>query len=263
MIPKLIHAVWFGEKPIPADQLKYIESWKKKLPDYQIKIWRDKDLEGLGNNVEFVKFCKEKKKYGFIADWYRLYLVHEYGGIYLDTDVKVYKSFNDILTSRFFLSFIVDSSLQIAVFGAEKGNSVVSDMLSFLERDFAESKTLRVSNEWVTKYFLDNFPDFKLNGLEQHLEAGIDIYPKTYFDTYPSIFDFSGKGGYSVHFCAGSWLKKENGEPVNTKQKITRFIKKVTPPFIIHQRNYLSHVEQVKNYPYYNVYLQTTSKDEK
>lgn len=261
MIPKIIHAIWLGNNEMPGDQKQFVEGWKKKMPDWEIKVWGDDDLKDFGKGIPFVDDLKRDKKYGFISDWYRLYLVYTYGGVYIDTDVEVLKSFDDLLASHFFLSYIVDSSLQIAIFGAEKGNKSVLDLLHFLESDYEKTKKVRVSNEWVTKYFLDTYPDFKLNGKEAHLSNGIDIYPMTYFDSPKSIFDFSKKGGYSIHYCAGSWMK--NGDPSNKisfKQKLKAAIKKITPKFAFRQRFYRLHKKQKEKYPYYDIYLKAKGK---
>ena len=37
MIPKIIHYCWFGGNPLPELAKKCITSWKKFLPDYEIK----------------------------------------------------------------------------------------------------------------------------------------------------------------------------------------------------------------------------------
>lgn len=204
---------------MPADQKQFVEGWKKKMPDWEIKVWGDNDLKDFGKGIPFVENLKRNKKYGFISDWYRLYLVYTFGGIYIDTDVEVLKPFDELLTSHFFLSYIVESSLQIAIFGAEKGNKNVLDLLHFLESDYEKTKKIRVSNEWVTKYFLDTYSDLKLNGKKAHLSNGIDIYPMTYFDSPKSIFDFSKKGGYSIHYCAGSWMKKATRQTRSVSSK--------------------------------------------
>lgn len=263
MIPKFVHAIWLGDRLLPAEYEKNIDGWQKVLQGYQIKVWRDNDLEGIGKDIPFVKYCRENNKYAFLSDWYRLYLIYTYGGIYIDTDVEVYKKFDDLLSSAFFLSFIVDSSLQMAIFGAEPNNSFIKDLLSHLETNFLEGLPLVANNQWVTKYFLDSFPDFKLDGREQHLKCGIDIYPKTFFDTYPSIFDFSKKGGYSVHFCAGSWIENKEGGKNTNVLRLKNKIKKIMPKFMVRQINYLSHVRQAKDYPYYSVYLDTKHKNKK
>ena len=45
MIPKVIHYCWFGGKPIPKEYMKYIDSWKRFLPDYEIKRWDESNFD--------------------------------------------------------------------------------------------------------------------------------------------------------------------------------------------------------------------------
>lgn len=90
MIPKIIHYCWFGNKPMPKEQQKYIEGWKRLMPDYTFKCWSEKDIDV--NAVPFTKEAYEAGKLAFVADYTRVYaLVHE-GGIYMDTDVKLLSS---------------------------------------------------------------------------------------------------------------------------------------------------------------------------
>ena len=44
MIPKIIHFFWFGDKELPDRDKKNIETWKKYCPDYEIKLWNEKEL---------------------------------------------------------------------------------------------------------------------------------------------------------------------------------------------------------------------------
>ncbi|MEG1572616.1 MAG: glycosyl transferase, partial [Bacteroidales bacterium] len=39
MIPKTIHYIWFGGKPIPPLALACINSWKKYLAEYTFVLW--------------------------------------------------------------------------------------------------------------------------------------------------------------------------------------------------------------------------------
>lgn len=45
MIPKIIHYCWFGGNPLPELAIKCIESWKKYLPDYEIKEWNESNFD--------------------------------------------------------------------------------------------------------------------------------------------------------------------------------------------------------------------------
>ena len=91
MIPKIIHYCWFGRGKKSKEIEKYINTWKIILPDYQIIEWNESNFP-----YKKWKFCREAyavKSYAFVADVCRLYALYEMGGIYLDTDVEVLKSF--------------------------------------------------------------------------------------------------------------------------------------------------------------------------
>lgn len=45
MIPKVIHYCWFGRNPLPPLAVKCIESWKRFLPDYEIKEWNEDNFD--------------------------------------------------------------------------------------------------------------------------------------------------------------------------------------------------------------------------
>ena len=99
MIPKVIHYCWFGNNE-KSDKIKFcINTWKKILPDYKFRKWSEKDLDKLGNNI-YIKQAYSAKKYAFVSDVFRLYALYTEGGIYLDTDVEVRKSFNQFLLSK-------------------------------------------------------------------------------------------------------------------------------------------------------------------
>ena len=95
MIPKIIHYIWLGGKPLPKIAKKCIESWKKFCPDYEIKRWDESNLDL--NKYQFVKDAIENKKYAFASDVLRTEILYTYGGIYFDIDVELLKPIDDIL----------------------------------------------------------------------------------------------------------------------------------------------------------------------
>ena len=50
MIPKIIHYCWFGGNPLPESAKKCIASWRKSLPDYEIKDWDERTLPFIAIN---------------------------------------------------------------------------------------------------------------------------------------------------------------------------------------------------------------------
>jgi hypothetical protein len=99
---------------------------------------------------------------------------------------------------------LFDCSLGTAVIGCEKGNPIMKTLLQKLEDDYAETKKFTVSNDWITKHFIENVDGFLLTGKRQSLPGNIEIYPKNYFER----LDISNTGGFTIHHCDGSWRKK-------------------------------------------------------
>ena len=102
-IPKIIHYCWVGGKPKPQSVLYCIESWKRCCPDYEIREWNESNYDFTKN--EYMRQAYEAKKWGFVPDYARLDIVYEYGGIYLDTDVEMLKSFDELLEQDGFMGF--------------------------------------------------------------------------------------------------------------------------------------------------------------
>ena len=122
MIPKIIHACWLGKAEMPQDQKEYVEEWKKLHPDYEIKIWTDETFNEYLNDSLFVKDCIKTKKYGFLSDYFRFVVLYKFGGIYIDTDVELFKKLDDFLDCKMFMGYLVDSSIGTALIGSEQGN---------------------------------------------------------------------------------------------------------------------------------------------
>lgn len=95
MIPKVIHYCWFGMKPIPEEYLRYINSWKKYLPNYEIIEWNESNYDV--NCIPFSREAYEVGKFAYVSDYARLKILYENGGIYFDTDVEVIRNMDDLM----------------------------------------------------------------------------------------------------------------------------------------------------------------------
>lgn len=119
MIPKIIHYCWLSNDPIPQKLQNYMQSWKQKLPDYELILWNFNRFDK--ESCIWVKQAFESKKYAFAADYIRLFALYNYGGIYLDMDVEVIKKFDDLLELKTFMCWQHDApGLEVAAMGAEK-----------------------------------------------------------------------------------------------------------------------------------------------
>ena len=101
MIPKVIHYCWFGKNPLPASAQKCIASWRKYLPDYEIKEWNEDNFEV--NAVPYTQQSYEVRKYAFVSDYARFWILYHFGGLYFDTDVEVIKPLDDIIKRGAFM----------------------------------------------------------------------------------------------------------------------------------------------------------------
>lgn len=99
MIPKIIHYCWFGRGPLPPLVKWCMKSWKKKLPDYTIKLWNEDNFDV--NSIPFVKEAYEARKFAYVADYVRLYALYHEGGIYLDSDERVLRPLDEFLKYNF------------------------------------------------------------------------------------------------------------------------------------------------------------------
>lgn len=120
MIPKKIHFCWLSGDEYPP-LIKYcMDTWHQVLPEYEIILWNAQRFDI--NSIPWVKEAFEAQKYAFAADYIRLYAIYTEGGIYLDSDVEMLKSFNPLLHYKSFIGFeAATEKVEAAIFGAEAG----------------------------------------------------------------------------------------------------------------------------------------------
>jgi hypothetical protein len=200
VIPKVIHCFWFGPAQKPALAQRCIASWRATMPDYEIREWTEANYDV--NKSAFMSEAYANRQWGYIGDFARLDVMYEYGGIYLDVDVEVFKDFAPLLSNTTFFGFMFDCSLSTAVIGSEPGQPVIKEIRAGYD-ELAGNRSL--SNDIYTRFFLRRFPQFKLNNQRQQLDE-VTIYPKEYFD-FPVL---RGEGGYSMHLFMGSWRRRND-----------------------------------------------------
>ncbi len=229
MIPKIIHYCWLSGDPYPENIQRCIDSWKRVLPDYEIILW-DTNRFNLSSS-DWVMQAFEAKKYAFAADYIRMYALYNYGGIYLDSDVEVFKSFDDFLENDFFFGYEYTGIPEAAVIGADKGLPWIKQCLDwYLKNDYLDKKgwEKKVIAPLILKYGFEATLKVKLidKGIIQKVCGGC-VYPYDYFsarDWYTGNKLIS-KNTYSIHYFKGSWYTKDI--KIKTKNTIHSFLIKV------------------------------------
>jgi hypothetical protein len=95
MIPKVIHYCWFGGNSLPDDAKKCLASWRKYFPNYEIREWNETNFNL--NSCDYIKEAYQSKKWAFVSDYARFWILYNYGGLYFDTDVEVIKPMEDLV----------------------------------------------------------------------------------------------------------------------------------------------------------------------
>ena len=209
-IPKVIHYCWFGRGKLPKLAKKCIKSWKKYLPDYEIKEWNEDNFDI--NSNQYVREAYEAKKYAFVSDYVRLYALYNYGGIYMDTDVEVIKSLDEFLIHEAFSGFESPKDIPTGIMGCIKGHRLFKEFLgyyndrSFINEDgsFDQTTNVAIMTKICEKYGL-----IKNNQLQTI--NGFTIYPKTYFCplNYNNKENDFTDNTYTIHHFSGSWISNE------------------------------------------------------
>lgn len=212
MIPKIIHYCWLSDDAMPEKLLQCIRSWKKFLPDYEIIKW-DLHRFPLEKNV-WVKEAFERKKYAFAADYIRLYALATEGGIYLDSDVEVLKSFDDLLDLPYFVcQENSPQGIEAATIGAEKGTPWIQKCLDYYTgKHFVDPKGnihTAVLPSILKKCILESFRMKQIKDISEFIydKNIVCVLPMDYFSpkNYVNKKIRMTNNTYSIHHFAGTW----------------------------------------------------------
>ena len=214
LIPKKIHYCWFGHAPIPDHLLRYMDSWKKYCPDYEIIRWDESNYDVKKNR--YMREAYECKRWGFVPDYARLDIIYQEGGIYFDTDVELVKSPDELLRDKMFCGFISGGLIGLGLgFGACKKNQLIKELrdvynnCSFIGMDGRQDFT---SCSWYEHPVFEKYK-FKIDGNYQKREGNV-IYP-------PEVLSPLGASGIasnftsntiSIHHAELSWITSKEKE---------------------------------------------------
>lgn len=217
-IPKIIHYCWLGGSQKPESVLKCIESWKKYCSDYEIREWNESNLNIAIN--DYTRQAYEAKAWGFVPDYLRLWIVYNYGGIYLDTDVQIIKSFDPLLSFPAFCGFERGTNDVDGYyvnfgqgFGAESHNEAILQHMEIyhdlLYKNLDGSFNRIASPHYTTDVLVKQGLSRKHNSY-QKLE-NIIVFSDDYFcpKSFATGIVKISSNTYSIHQFDGSWYSEE------------------------------------------------------
>ncbi len=253
MIPKVIHYCWFGGNPLPELAIKCIDSWKKYLPDYEIKEWNENNFNV--NSIKYTQQAYKRKKYAFVSDYARFWILYHYGGVYFDIDVELIKPLTPILQSGPYMGLETDNVRQTSIFtgadtgvtcnpglgmATEKGMEFCKYMLDLYQNLQFIFPSGAINTKSVVLYTSETLLHFgydkSFKGIQECV--GFKIYPRQYFcplvDRKTSEITLFPET-YSIHHYAGTWVDKKmiwKGHIVNGMFKVlpisvVKYIRKI------------------------------------
>ena len=221
MIPKKIHYCWFGGNPLPEDAKKYIESWKKYCPDYEIIEWNESNFD-INSNI-YVKEAYESKKWAFVTDYVRLYAMYNYGGIYMDTDVEVLKPLDPFLKHEAFSGFETSDYIPTGIMACKKHFDLFKELLDYYnDRHFIlKNGQFDTTTNVITITNICKKYGLKPNNTYQEVR-GFALYPNDYFCPKSHVTGEikTTDNTVTIHHFAGSWLTERDKKNVKRQQKL-------------------------------------------
>lgn len=217
LIPKKIHYCWFGENPIPDKYKKWMESWHKYCPDYEIIEWNESNYDITKNKYMYQAY--KQKKWAFVPDYARLDIIYSEGGIYLDTDVELVKNLDDFLYQDGYAGFESEKYVAFGLgFGARKGLPIIRELRDqYNDMEFPEANVSNnlVASPVIQTHFLVN-KGLKQDGSYQTVN-GLTIYPERVLCGKSMVSGkiLIGDETKSVHHYDGSWLDKEHKKRID------------------------------------------------
>ena len=214
MIPKIIHYCWFGRNPLPDSALKCIESWRRFFPDYEIKRWDEDNFDV--NIITYTADAYAAKKYAFVSDYARFWILYQYGGVYFDTDVEVIKPIDDIIERGPFLGIEVETCDQLHYpmvapglgMAIELGHVFYKRALDSYAKTVFRFENGAVQHESIVPMTTRLLVEAGLkpqNELQQ--VAGIWIYPKDFFNPFDDLTGrlYKTENTRTIHWYSATW----------------------------------------------------------
>lgn len=240
MIPKIIHYCWFGKGEMPDLVQNCIASWHTHMPDWEYRLWTEDNFD-IASAPAYVQEAYAAKKYAFVSDYVRLWALEREGGLYLDTDVEVLRSFEPLMNDTAFIG--LEESLALlpgtCVMACEANCQWIKDMLAtykgahFLREAGTIDMTTNVQRLGEQMVQGGLLRERKIQYLPQW---GLRVYTHDYFSPITSTRVMrKTKNTYSIHRFAGTWVDgKKSGvrdwwivrEIINLLVQIKRFIQK-------------------------------------
>lgn len=245
-IPKVVHFIWLGPNPFPKDSIENVNSWVDEHPDWTFKFWTDRRRPLPNKKMELHSIAdfkfqtlkdqfEESNNYAEKSDLLRYEILYQEGGLYVDHDVKCFKSF-DPFHQGFDLYCgiepphepVVSSSISVCnnVIGARAGHPVLKKCIDLIESRWEtysiaypgedkESIIYRVAHRSFAPF------DMAMRELGGEGENKDIAFPAAYFNRIDEDFAL-----FAHHYYASTWFADESKFEKNVRRRLVAISRK-------------------------------------
>ena len=229
-IPKVIHYCWFGNNPKPEIVNKCINTWKIKMPDYTIKEWNEDNFKIA--DFKFAIDAYEKKKWAFVADYCRLWVLYNYGGIYLDTYMEILHDLTPFTCNEAFTGVEDSENIAFGIWGCKPGDQFIKEILDYYDtidfKNYTDDLFEIAMPNVITKLAKDKgYKPPKSGG--KSVFNNLTVYSNEVF--YPKRSSWQEavitENTFTIHHYEGSWKTPTQILRTRTKKKIINIVRKL------------------------------------
>ena len=190
-----------------------IASWHQYMPDWDYKLWNESNFNV--NSTPYTKEAYSAGKLAFVSDYVRLKALKEEGGVYLDTDVEVFKTLDPLLCNKAFAGFegSKHKPMGTCVMASEAQGEWVTEMLeAYRNRHFIQADgtlDLTTNVQFITARMAAN--GFRQDGTEQDYKD-LHVFPVDYFSPRHTTGEYiRTENTYCEHKGLASWGEHRRG----------------------------------------------------
>ena len=208
-IPKRIHQIWVGNKKIPKKYLQWGKTWKKYNPEWEYKLWTNKELNAI--SMQNRSIYESTKNIGFKSDIARYEILYKFGGIYIDTDFECLSKIPEKLLHYDFISCLGFNYRPVILNGF-----LMASTKSYFIKELMNSICIP-KNTSDPMSIIDSSGPNKLTKIyfKNHKYGKYLILPSNYCYPYPSflinsavhIKDEITEETFAIHHWEMSWMK--------------------------------------------------------
>lgn len=245
-IPNVIHFIWVGPNPFPKESIDNINSWIENHPDWTFLFWTDRrrplpnkqmELRFIGNFTFDVlgDYYEASDNYAEKADIFRYELLYKEGGLYVDHDVKCFRTFEPFhLNYDLYCGLepphkpVLSSSISACnnVIGARKGHPILKKTIENVNARWEELAVAYPGNDRESVIYRVAQRTFAAFDNAVREETGKNgnkdiVFPAAYFNRIDE-----GLALYAHHYYASTWFEDETKFEKNVRRRLIAISRK-------------------------------------